>query len=260
MNRLWGVLATLALLTAFQAQASDLAKEKRWAGQIVDGLMDGDAEWLTVQGQEFLTLYTQAAEGDGKRAAIVLHGIGVHPNWPQVIYPLRVRLTEYGWATDSVQLPVLPNEAKPSEYAPLFNEVAPRIDAAVAFLRQRGAEDIVIVGHSLGAAMAAYYLATGERPIKAFVGIGMNPAGWDGRLSYVEALRSIRIPVLDLYGSSDLTGVLDSAEARQEAAASGGNRAYRQVKVEGADHFFDGEEDALVEAVSGWLDEVVPAK
>jgi pimeloyl-ACP methyl ester carboxylesterase len=260
MNRLWGVLATLALTTLFQVQASDLAKEKRWADQIVDALMDGDAEWLTVQGQEFLTLYTQAAEGDGKRAAIVLHGIGVHPNWPQVVYPLRVRLVEHGWATASLQMPVLSNDAEASDYAPLFNEVAPRIDAAVAFLRQRGAEDIVIVGHSLGAAMAAYYLATGERPIKAFVGIGMNPAGWDGRLSYLEALRSIGIPILDLYGSNDQEGVLDTAGVRREAAASGGNRGYRQVKVEGADHFFDGREAALVEAVSGWLNEVVPAK
>lgn len=260
MKRLSCVLMVAALLITFQAPASDRAKEKRWADQIVDALMDGNAEWLTAQGRKFLALYTEAAEGDGKRAAIVLHGIGVHPNWPQVVYPLRVGLPRHGWATASLQMPVLPNEAAGAEYAPLFDEVAPRIDAAVAFLRGRGAEDIVLVGHSLGAAMGAYYLATGGRPIEAFVGIGMNAGGGVVRLSYVKALRSIRPPVLDLYGSNDLKGVLETAGARQEAAASGGNRGYRQVKVAGADHFFDGKEDTLVEVVGGWLDKVVPAK
>ena len=42
--------------------ASDLAKEKRWANQVVDSLMDGEAEMLNDGNSEFLGIYTQAAE------------------------------------------------------------------------------------------------------------------------------------------------------------------------------------------------------
>ena len=34
------------LVLPFNIQASDLAKEKRWANQIVDAIIDGDAVWL----------------------------------------------------------------------------------------------------------------------------------------------------------------------------------------------------------------------
>ncbi len=47
-----------------------------------------------------------------KRLPLLAHGIGIHPNWEQVIQPLRVALSEQGWNTLSIQMPVLANEAK----------------------------------------------------------------------------------------------------------------------------------------------------
>ena len=77
--------------TATMPDSSDLGKEQRWRDQIVDSLMDGDAVDLSAKDLTFLGLYTEADEDTG-RGAVIVHGIGVHPNWPQVVYPLR-RLT-----------------------------------------------------------------------------------------------------------------------------------------------------------------------
>lgn len=66
-------------------------------------------------------------------------------------------------------------------------------------------------------------------------------------------LPHIKTPLLDLYGSEDLPEVLDSA-ADRAAAAGRAAGDYSQLQVAGADHFFDGEETELLEAVNGWLD------
>ena len=240
---------------ASAALGSDLAKEQRWADQIVDTLIDGEAEWLTAQSHEFLAIYTEASEGDGKRAVIVLHGIGVHPNWPQVVYPLRVELAELGWSTISLQMPILPNDAEPYEYEPLFDEVAPRIDAGIRFLRDKGAEEIALVEHSLGATMGSYYLASNpnSNAIKVFIGVGMGAGSGYLRMNITFSLERIKIPVLDLYGSDDLDRVVKTAARRAAAAKRARNGAYEQIKVDGADHFFEGEEKELVGIVNAWL-------
>jgi pimeloyl-ACP methyl ester carboxylesterase len=253
-----GRLFLLFTLLVPIAQASDLAKEKRWADQTVDSLIDGEAVWLQAGNTRFLGIYT-AAEHPTGRAALVIHGIGVHPNWPQVVYPLRTQLPADGWSTLALQMPVLPNEAKPADYAPLFDEVAPRIDAGIAFLEAHGAKEVVIVAHSLGAAMATHYLADHPGSVAAFVGIGMSGGAADPRMDNVQSLQRIHTPVLDLYGEHDLEPVVSSASARAAAAGKAENRAYTQAQAVGANHFFDGREDALVETVARWLDETVPA-
>ena len=232
--------------------ASDLAKEQRWAEQIVDALLDGEPVYLQANGHQFLGIHTEAYEGEGRQAAIVMHGSGVHPNWPTVVYPLRTRLPETGWQTLSIQMPVLHNEAEYAEYLPLFPEATPRIQAAIAFLRESGAEKIVLLAHSLGARMAAYSLATTPEPVAGFAAIGMpgrDGAGNDNSLAHIGG---IRIPMLDLYGTQDLPDVINTAAARRNAAAA--NPAYRQTEVDGADHFFEGEEEQLLDAVQTWLE------
>ena len=46
-------------------------------------------------------------------------------------------------------MPVLPNEAEDADYGPLMDEVAPRLDAAIAYLHEQGVERVAIVAHSL---------------------------------------------------------------------------------------------------------------
>jgi pimeloyl-ACP methyl ester carboxylesterase len=249
MQRILTLLLALTLAPA-GAWASDLEKEARWRAQVEDALMDGEVVDLKVGDHDVFALYTPAGDAQG-RAAVVVHGIGVHPDWPQVVYPLRTRLPAAGWSTLSVQMPILPNEAESKDYAPLFDEVAPRLDAAVAYLKGQGYSDIVIVAHSLGASMASYYLAQHPQAAAGLVAIGVSGGAADPRMNSLETLKGLKVPTLDLYGQNDLEAVV--ATHAERAAAAAGNPGYSQAQVPGADHFFDGEEDALVETVSAWL-------
>ena len=244
------------------ATGSDLEKEARWRAQIVDALMDGEAVDLVAGGQTFLGLYTEAETADGEpsqRAAIIVHGIGVHPDWPQVIHPIRVGLPAQGWSTLSIQMPILGNEAESSDYLPLMDAVAPRMDAALAFLKERGVEQIVVIAHSLGATMSGDYLADHPDAADAYVAIGMSGGAPEARLDNVRTVARIQLPMLDLYGQNDLPAVVETAAGRVEAAQAAGNAGYHQTQVPDADHFFEGQDEALIEVIDQWLDQTLPA-
>lgn len=245
------LLIGLALLS-LNIHASDLEKEKRWADQVVDAIIDGEAVWLNDGKSDFLSIYTEAEEDKG-RAVVVMHGTGIHPDWQQVVQPLRVGLTEHNWNTLSIQMPVLANEAEYPEYAPLYDEVAPRIDAAIKYLKDNGSKEVILIGHSQGSAMTAYYLSTTKPDVKGFVAIGMAAFAGDPRMNSIKSLETINIPVLDLYGSEDLEEILASVKARAAAAEKAGNKNYTQIQITG-NHFFDGEEEALLETVADWLE------
>ena len=244
------VLTLFLLAFGASVQATDEAKEQRWAEQIVDFLIDGDAEWLDADGHEFLAIYTEAAE-ESKKGMIVVHGTGVHPNWEQVVKPIRVGMTDHGWNTLSIQMPILRNEAEYAEYVPLYPEIPPRMKAAEAFLKEQGMEEIVVVAHSQGATMSSYYLSRNPHQAQAFVAIGMGATQKDSDVNSAKSLESIKIPVLDLYGSRDLEGVLDTAQLRKKSAAH--NAAYQQVITEGAEHFYDGFNAELIDTINNWL-------
>ena len=248
------LVISLSLLS-FNLYASDLAKEKRWADQVVEAILDGEAVWLNDGKSDFLGIYTEAEEDKG-RAVIVMHGTGIHPDWAQVVQPLRVGLTEHNWNTLSIQMPILPNEAEYKDYAPLYDEVAPRIDAAIKYLKENGSEDIVLIGHSQGSAMTVYYLSRSKPDVKGFVAIGMAAFAGDPKMDSIKSLEKINLPILDLYGSDDLEEIKASAKSRVAAAEKAGNKNYTQKQITG-NHFFDGQEEALVEAVADWLDKTV---
>lgn len=249
------LLCLLVVLTApVEASSSDIAKEGRWAEQVEDGLLDGDVVWLDDgKGHEFLGILTEGNPETG-RAVVLMHGLGVHPNWPDVIYPLRSGLLDHGLTTLSIQMPILANDADEREYLRLLPEVAGRIDASLDRLADGGYPNAVLVGHSMGASMMLHYMSRSpSSAVTSVVAIGIS-AGVGDRVAgdqNIDALEKVRVPVLDLYGSEDLDTVLNSVADR--AAAGGAVREYRQVPVLGANHFFQGQESALVESVLDWL-------
>ncbi len=243
---------TASLFTSASATNSDTAKERRWAEQVVDSLLDGDEAWLIDDlGHEFLGIFTEG-DADSGHAVILMHGIGVHPNWPDVIYPLRVGLLEEEITSLSIQMPILANEADPREYQLLFAEVGGRIEAALDYLGDAGYRKVTLVAHSMGSSMAVFYLSQADpEGVGSLVVIGMNP-GITGSEN-ITALKKIKLPVFDLYGSEDLEPVLESAESRAAAGNSGSIPEYRQTRVSGANHFFQGHEEELLRQVLEWL-------
>lgn len=247
-------LFVFLLIISTSCLASDFAKEKRWADEIVDSIMDGEATELKAGNHDFLSIFTEA-DPESIKGMIVVHGTGIHPNWDQVIRPIRVQMASKGWNTLSIQMPVKANDAKYEDYIPLYPQVPGRLKAAEDFLLNKGIKQIVIVAHSQGASMAAYYLANQDSRAKAFIAIGMPARHTDKpeatKISAATTLKLIKIPVLDLYGSEDLENVLTSIKERKSAAA--GNKEYSQQKIPKANHFFDGKNAELVSAVNQWL-------
>ena len=237
------------------APKSDLAKEKRWREQIEPSLMLGEPLNLKAADTEFLALFSENSAEKSLGGVILVHGIGVHPAWPDVIEPLRTGLTEHGWHTLSIQMPILANDIGADQYEALFDEAAERIQAAVDFYAKKGIKNIAIVSHSLGTTMTSYYLATQKKhKVNAFVAISFGPGkpGVDKLDSY-KHLNQISIPLFDIFGSEDFPQNVNTATKRQTIARKTGNKGYQQVKIESANHFFSGMDDVLVKRVHGWL-------
>jgi pimeloyl-ACP methyl ester carboxylesterase len=238
------LIALAALLFGLTAQAADYPREQKWADEVLPSVLTGDPVWLAQKnGHKFLGLYTPVDKA--KAALVVVHGIGVHPDWG-MIGVLRQQLPEAGYATLSIQMPVLKADAKTDDYVPTFDEAAERLKLAVDFLKAKGYGKVAIVAHSLGTRMSYHYLAgSANVPVAAWAAIGM-PAGPD--------MTKLKLPILDIYGQNDLPQVVGNAGKR---AAGLTDKGSAQVVVPGADHFFEGKDAALVELVRGWLDKTL---
>src|SRR5215510_2779506 len=150
-----GLLAGLVIGAPALGQA-DYLREKRLADEIAPGIVVGDSVWLELKlGRKFLAIYTpnpKAASG-----VVLAHGLGLHPDWG-LIGVLRSQLSEQGYATLSIQMPVLAAGVKADRYAPLFPEAAERLAVAVAWLRGQGLKKVAVVSHSMGARMTNHFL------------------------------------------------------------------------------------------------------
>lgn len=250
-------LVAMGVSMAHAGSLSDLAKEQRWREQILSSLMLGQEVELQAGGVKFLALYAAPETKPVKGAVILIHGRGAHPAWPDVIEPLRVQLSELGWHTLSLQMPVLPNEAEDKDYVPLMPEVPLRIQTGVDYLKAKGIRKIILSGHSTGATMASYYLATSRDPaVKAFVIISGGPGVPDDvRMDSVRNFTKIKnVKILDLCGGEDRKHVLTTIARRQELARQYQANQYRIMKLRGADHFYRGKEDQLAKVIAAWLD------
>ena len=232
--------------------ASDLEREKRLASEIVDSIMDGDAEFLSAGDYEFLAIYTEADEPKG--GVIIMHGRGFHPDWSDVANPLRVGLAENGWNTLSIQMPVLDKEARFYDYLEIIEEAGPRIEAAIDFLNNQGNEKIILIAHSCSVHMTMDWIDKGlMHDVDAFVGIGMGAVDYQQPMRKPFPLDRIDVPVLDVYGEDEYPAVLKGAPERLALIKKAGNPKSKQMVVPNANHYFTDQGEALLEAIKPWL-------
>ena len=247
-NWIFGLVAGFSVLftlnVAVAAEAPDYAREKKWADEVVPGLVVGDPVYLqTPRGHhKFLTLFTPAA--DTQKAVVVVHGMGIHPDWGMV-GTLRTELADRGFTTLSIQMPILAADAKSEAYTPTMPEAAERIAEAVAFLKAKGYTQLGIVSHSMGSRMSQVYVAGKPDPaVKSWASLGISQG----------AYKAGGMPILDLYGDNDLPAVLKMAGERKQSLKTQGSK---QQVIARADHFFTGHEAAMVDAVAAFLGETL---
>lgn len=232
---------------------SNLKREKNWADQVVDTVVVGEPAWLSARRHKFLALYAPPAQV-GARGVILLHGRGVHPAWG-FIDNLRADLAEAGLHTLSLQMPILEADAPLGAYGKTFPEAFERIDAGIQYLKQKGVKRVLLIGHSTGAMTAVAYAAKHPQAlVTGIVVIGLTTfTNGPDTMQPAIMLKSVRVPVLDIYGSNDLHEVLSYSEARRTAAQAAGNKGYSAVRVPDANHFFTDQYEVLKKHILGWL-------
>ncbi len=254
------VLVGAVSLVVVDVKAQDIERERRLEAEIVDMIFDGEPLHLEgADGHRFLAIHSEAMVEPVRGAVIVMHGRGFHPDWEEVASPLRTRLPEAGWETLSLQMPVLAKDAKYYDYVPILPASFPRIRAGIEFLRERGIDHIVLAAHSCSVhSVMAFTRRYGDREFDAFIGIGMGATDYRQPMREPFPLDSMRVPVLDLFGSEEFPGVLRAAPERLAAIRSAANPLSAQHMIPDAGHFFRDREEALVDAVSEWLKTLRP--
>ena len=120
-----------------------------------------------------------------------------------------------------------------------------RIAAAAAWLQTRGVRKFVLLSHSMGSRMSlAYWKTTKNAPYAAWICLGI-PSAFSG-------LGSMRAPILDVHGEFDLPPVLAQATGRARTIES--IPGSREVVIAGADHFYNGRETQLADAIVAFLE------
>lgn len=223
-------------------QAADFSREKKWADEILPSILDGEPVWLDeADGHKFLGIFLPAAHHP-RAAVILVHGIGVHPDWG-FISGMRQKLPEANFSTLSVQMPVLAADAKGEAYLPEFDRAAQRLAKSVDFLKAKGYQRIAIVSHSLGCRMSYRYLSgKPDAAVKLWIPLSM-PGDED--------FSKLSLPILDVYGENDLPVVLKHVPIRAKALK---HAVSTQVQIAKADHFFEGQEEFLNKVVAKFID------
>lgn len=259
--------------------AFDRLQERAYA-EALEQALPREAVWVTAGQQRWFGLFRESARAP-RGGVLLLHDRGVHADARAVIGPLRRDLPNFGWHTLAVQLPVAEVDTTLDDWPHWLDEAAPRIKAGIEFLVARGAEQVIVLGHGLGALAAVAYVdgAGDAAGVHALITISLpryqHP---DTRLDPGYALAKLRLPTLDIYGGRDWPEVVTAAPLRLEAAQKAGragtaaplpgqtakvretaarktgNPAYRQIEIGGADHAYDGHVERLQKAVRGWLE------
>jgi pimeloyl-ACP methyl ester carboxylesterase len=253
-SRILCASCTVAAFLGLAGSASgdaDYEREERWALEIVPAVVVGEPVYLVTKSRpRVLALYAEPGNpgGSARRGVIVLHGTGVHPDWG-LIGGLRTGLADAGFATLSVQMPVLAADASGEAYAALFAEAGERIGAAIGFLHDRKVDRVAIVAHSMGASMADAYLARpGAAKIDAFVPIGMP----------IDFTIPPREPVLDVIAEHDLPRVVAALSAR--AARLPHDRCSRTLTIASADHYMEDRRKELVAAIAPFIERALAGR
>jgi len=207
---------------------------------------------LNAAGKEFYGIFTEQISKKSHGVALFLHDANQHPDWEEVIRPMRQALPRFGWSTLSIELPRVPKNAGDKEKAQLLEQASAYILAAQAQLQNRTVNRIVIIGHGLGARMAVDWLSkTPQSSVAAMVLISMADGEAKSGIDSNAELQKVNGPVLDIIGTHESKTVMMAARERFQFRNQ--KKRYRQIKIAGANKHFRQHEEELVKRIRGWL-------
>ncbi|NOY67488.1 MAG: DUF3530 family protein [Gammaproteobacteria bacterium] len=207
---------------------------------------------LNAGSETFLAAFSEQTTVEPKGYMLILHGNRQHPDWADVIKPLRTRLPDYGWTTLSIELPLADKEAKEKDYLSLLDKSAARILAAQSFLQSKESGDIIVIAYGLGARMAVDWLSkTPQPPVSALIIISMAGGAKDSGLDSNTDLQKVNVPILDIYAENDTTNVLKAVKDRRKHRSK--ILDFRQIEIIAADQFYKYQEDEIIKRIRGWL-------
>lgn len=242
--------------------------------------------WLeTGLKRKTFALYLDTQDIDIQGGAIILPDFNQHPDWPEIIHTLRNELPGHGWKTLSIQPPIMENLPSAAELERHYKTVGSRAQAGISFFKEKGIENIVLIGRGLSANMLARFAAESSKTLReneeitqgdvqALVLISTFDSPW---LNVSDQIRQVPIAILDIFGENDEPEVIMSAKNRLIASqfaaklknkpktlASSrkvqslainktGNLRYRQATISGADHDFTRQNHELIKYIRGWL-------
>jgi alpha-beta hydrolase superfamily lysophospholipase len=232
--------------------AGNIERENRLVAEIEDSIMDGDGLWLKTKERKFFSIFTEA--DDSKGTVILIHGRGLHPDWADVISPLRIGLVEQGWSTLALQMPVLEKDATYSDYVLEFAGAIPRINSAIEYIKAESNKPIILLAHSCGAHMATEWIEYKKGfPIEGFITVSAGATDYMQPMLAPFPYNLVKAPILDIYGSEDTPAVIRKAPERLASMNTHKNPANKQVLLKGADHYYHEDADTLTDTVASWL-------
>ena len=248
-------------------------QEQYWQQALQGKIHPGKTVWLKAGQTRFLGIYTPYRNKKHYGAAIILHDKDMHPDWAQVIHPLRTGLADHGWNTLSVQMPITQkNLSQIKELKAFYDKARQRIDAAIAFLSSKKQTPIFLIGYGQGSSMLLYYTLKNKDffsaknkaavsrfiPVAGLVIISNQSLMIDKHPRNSAAIiNQLYIPLLDIYGSYDLDAVVQSAPQRRAAGHRSMNPDYQQEIILHADHFFQRNQDALIKRIYAWMRKII---
>lgn len=122
-----------------------------------------------------------------------------------------------------------------------------RVEAAIAFLKAKDIEQLILIGHGHGGLIAISESSISPALIAGLVLVG-TPA-----LEKGDEFGKISLPILDIYGDQGLQGVDAAVKARKVLMKRNKHSGYTEREIIGANHEFYGLEPLLVSTIRGWL-------
>jgi len=225
-----------------------------------------EIENLNFQGDPFLALHKAAQTNDPQGCIILLHGNNEHPDWPNVISPVRSELTKSSWCTISIEVPdSLKKEAlsftsqeeseQTEDEALLTHEevVFGRIDASIDFANEKGISNISLLGYGTSATYALKYSASKQLNTGALILISASVPNQLAYSPFAELLKGSAQPVLDYYIRPNQFDK-HYAQARRIAMLQRESQTpnYTQIKVT-SNSQFSIDQKQLVQRIRGFL-------